>query len=346
MQKIINSLDTFQINDLYYNNNENQMNYINKPKTITINENINCIGDLIQLTNLYPIDNNITYNIDMITIHNIKDELIELNSFVGMKNIKQLITYQILYYLQKLNNDNDFMHIVLSGPPGTGKTEISKCIGKLFSKLGILSKGTYKKVTRADLIAGYLGQTAIKTKKVVEESIGGVLFIDEAYSLGHFQKDDSFSKECLDMLNELLSVHKNDLMVIIAGYESELNDCFFRMNSGLRSRFPWKYNLEGFNHIELCSIFVKKVNDEKWSCTYDNDKLIKWFKKNINCFPSYGRDIEVLFSKIKISHAKRIFGLDKKYHKVITYEDIIDGFDIYKMNKDKINENIAFNMYT
>ena len=117
-----------------------------------------------------------------------------------------------------------------------------KIIGKIFSKLGILSKKYFKKVTRADLIAGYLGQTAIKTRDVINEAKGGVLFIDEAYALGNPEKRDSFAKECIDTLCEGLSDNKDNLMVIIAGYEKELKDCFFSYNQGLDSRFNWRFN--------------------------------------------------------------------------------------------------------
>ena len=116
--------------------------------------------------------------------------------------------------------------------PGTGKTEIAKIMGELFSNLGILKNKKFKKVTRSDLIAGYLGQTALKTRDVIKESLGGVLFIDEAYALGNQEKRDSFAKECIDTLCEALSDHKDNLMVIIAGYENDLNKCFFSYNKG------------------------------------------------------------------------------------------------------------------
>ena len=100
----------------------------------------------------------------MQTLHNIKEPLIELNSMIGMKELKNNITDQILYFVQELNknkdNSGDFMHTVIYGPPGTGKTEIAKIMGKIYSNIGVLNKGTFRKVTRADLVSGYLGQTA------------------------------------------------------------------------------------------------------------------------------------------------------------------------------------------
>mgnify|MGYP003349594333 CR=1 FL=1 len=116
------------------------------------------------------------------------------------------------------------MHTVIYGPPGSGKTEVAKIIGRIFSNLGILNKKIFKKVSRNDLVAGYLGQTAIKTKDMIKASLGGVLFIDEAYSLGNSEKRDSFAKECVDTLCEALSEHKHNWMVIIAGYEKDLKE--------------------------------------------------------------------------------------------------------------------------
>ena len=151
-----------------------------------------------------------------------------------MEMVKENIVDQLLYYIQDLhinkNTTTDFMHTVLYGPPGTGKTEIAQIIGEIFSNLGILEKKVFKKVIRSDLIAGYLGQTALKTKDVINSCLGGVLFIDEAYALGSQDKKDSYSKECLDILCEALSAHKENLMVIIAGYEDQLQECFFEAN--------------------------------------------------------------------------------------------------------------------
>ena len=125
-----------------------------------------------------------------------------------MKSLKNSIVDQILYFVQnlhrdKLNKNGDFMHTVIYGPPGTGKTEVAKIMGKIFSKMGVLSRNVFKKATRADLIAGYLGQTALKTKDLVKECLGGVLFIDEAYALGNNEKRDSFAKSLKDAVSSI-----------------------------------------------------------------------------------------------------------------------------------------------
>jgi SpoVK/Ycf46/Vps4 family AAA+-type ATPase len=226
------------------------------------------------------------------------------------------------------------MHTVIYGPPGTGKTEIAKIIGSIFSKMGILSKGTFKKVTRADLIAGYLGQTALKTRDVVKECLGGVLFIDEAYALGNEEKRDSFSKECIDTLCEALSDHKDNLMVIIAGYETDLNSCFFNYNQGLKSRFTWRFKTDEYNAEDLYNIFLKKINDSGWHLSENSEIDITWFNKNKTIFKFYGRDIETLFAKTKIAHSRRVFCLDPSVKKYLTIKDLDKGLEIYLKNEE------------
>jgi len=270
----------------------------------------------------------IKYNINMKAIHDIKLPLERLNKMIGMKKLKESIVDQIIYFIQNLhkNSDNngDFMHTVIYGPPGTGKTEVANIIGHIFSNLGILRNNIFKKVTRSELIAGFLGQTAIKTKEVVKSCLGGCLFIDEAYALGNNEKRDSFAKECIDTLCEALSFYKNDLMVIIAGYEKELKDCFFAYNSGLESRFTWRFNTDNYNANELNQIFNKKILDIGWSI--ENDIKDSWFESKMEYFKYFGRDMETLLAKTKICHSKRVFCKDQGSKRKITLDDINNGF--------------------
>lgn len=314
--------------------------------TIFINSEINNIADILDLIKKYNLDPMIKYNINMRALHDIKEPLEDLNNMVGLKTLKTSIVDQILYFVQGLHkideksrNKNkesiDFMHTVIYGPPGTGKTEVAKIMGKIFSKLGILNKGTFSKVTRSDLIAGYLGQTALKTRDVIKESLGGVLFIDEAYSLGNSEKRDSFSKECIDTLCEALSDHKENLMVIIAGYEKELKDCFFSHNQGLDSRFTWRFKIDEYTGEELFNIFVKKVSDIGWVFLDENKDAIDWFNKNKEYFRFYGRDIETVLAKTKIAHSRRVFCKPEADKKKITIEDLEIGFKTY-INSDDI----------
>jgi chromosomal replication initiation ATPase DnaA len=228
----------------------------------------------------------------------------------------------------------DFMHTVIYGPPGSGKTEVAKIIGRIFSGLGILSKKTFKKVSRHDLVAGYLGQTAIKTKEIIKASLGGVLFIDEAYSLGNSEKRDSFAKECIDTLCEALSEHKNDWMVIIAGYEKELNDCFFNFNDGLNSRFTWRFKLEGYKAGEMKQILEKKVKEYNWTIAEGEKIQEAWFASRMDYFTTYGRDMETLFTKMKIAHSRRVFCLPKTVKTQITVKDLENGFELFLENPE------------
>ena len=306
-------------------------------KKVNINVEITSIQDIIKLTQDYPNTFGYEYNIDMVGIHAIKDDLIQLNNMVGMKMLKENIVDQLLYFIQKLHlstsiNNQDFLHTVIYGPPGTGKTETAKIIGNIYSKLGILKNKVFKKVTRADLIAGYLGQTAIKTKDVIKESLGGVLFIDEAYALGNPEKRDIFAKECIDTLCEALSDHKHQLMVIIAGYENDLNKCFFSYNQGLDSRFTWRFKIDDYNYEELFLIFKKKVNDSGWKLN-ENIKS-EWFEDKMDYFKFFGRDMETLFAKIKIAHSRRVFCLSEDEKKTINKKDMKRGFDKFISNDE------------
>jgi AAA+ superfamily predicted ATPase len=262
----------------------------------------------------------------------IKPELESINAMVGMQTIKTTLVNQILYYLQNMHvGGNDYRHIVITGPPGTGKTEIARLIGTMLSKIADKSKEpVFKKATRADLIAGYVGQTAIKTRALIEKCIDGVLFIDEAYSFG----DDGFSKECADTLCESLSAYKDNLTVIIAGYEHQLNTQFFSLNPGLESRFSWRYNISGYNATELHDIFVQKVVKQGWQI----ENCVSWFQKHYKDFTGYGRDMDTLLFKVKIEHSRRVFSESATEKKLITIADLDAGFKVFMEHK-KTNTN-------
>jgi SpoVK/Ycf46/Vps4 family AAA+-type ATPase len=318
-------------------------NIIPKHK-ITIDASINNLDDLLSIIKNNVYDETNEYNIDLKSLTQIQPELEKLNKMIGMKDLKNSILNQLLYFMQDLhitNKESDFKHTVLYGPPGTGKTEIAKIIGTMYSKIGILKNNIFKKVTRNDLVAGYLGQTAIKTKKVIDECIGGVLFIDEAYSLANNYQEDGYSKECIDTLCEALSDHKDDLMVIIAGYEEDLNESFFKANKGMDSRFIWRFNIEQYNTHDLMEIFKKKINETDWVLE-DDVVNIKWFDKHKQDFKNYGRDMELLFSYLKIAHSRRIYGKDASLRKHITMEDLDGGYEIFIKNKKKENKMSKF----
>ena len=334
-------------------------------KHVTIDFSLNSISDLIKIAEQNPIQEDVEYNINLKTIHSIKPELCELDAMIGMHTLKKSVLEQLLYYLQGLNNGaDDYKHTVIFGPPGTGKTEVAKVLGAIYSKIGVINKPIeknllpfkpaknvtdkeinpasaegadlniqrFKKATRSDMIAGYLGQTAIKMKALINQCLGGVLFIDEAYSLG----DDNFSKECVDTLCESLSDQKDNIMVIIAGYENELNERFFSLNSGLESRFVWRFKIDDYSAKDLWEIFKKKVADYKWKI--GNVAGEKWFQKRYDSFSGFGRDIETLLFKVKIAHSKRVYGKAESEKRVIELVDLDSGYEIFMKSKENTRE--------
>ena len=337
-----NNYETWkQKHEFFINPNEQLLEPFEIPKSkIIIDASINNLDDLLSIIKNNVYDEKNEYNIDLKSLAQIEPELEKLNKMIGMKDLKNSMLNQLLYFMQELhltNKESDFKHTVLYGPPGTGKTEIAKIIGTMYSKIGILKNNVFKKVTRNDMVAGYLGQTAIKTKKVIDECLGGVLFIDEAYSLANNYQEDGYSKECIDTLCEALSDHKDDLMVIIAGYEEDLNESFFKANKGMESRFMWRFNIEQYNTQDLMEIFKKKINETDWVLE-DDVVNIKWFDKHKQDFKNYGRDMELLFSYLKIAHSRRIYGKDSSLRKRITTEDLNGGYEIFIKNKKKGNK--------
>lgn len=306
---------------------------------------VQSIEDILSIIDTNTYDPTIDYNIDLKALHLIRTELKQLQSMIGLSSLKTSILRQLMYFIQGFAddpNDGDYKHTVLTGPPGTGKTEIAKILGNMYSKIGILKKNIFRKVTRTDLVAGYLGQTAIKTRKVLDECNGGVLFIDEAYSL---HTDDIYAKECLDTLCEGLSDNKNDLMVIIAGYRAELDNTFFRINSGIRSRFIWRFDIEPYGTKDLFLIFVHLATTRNW--TIEESFKQKWFDGNKQHFKDNGRSMEQLFSYSKISHAQRIYGKDKSLRKMLTCEDIQDGLSLYREYGNSVKtDNISLSLYS
>jgi len=277
----------------------------------------------------------------------------ELNNLIGLKSFKEILINQILFFIQDLMSPETFLNAVISGPPGVGKTTVINILAKIYQALGLLTKNTVIKVSRADLIADFLGQTAIKTKKVLNLASGGILLIDEAYSLGSGDGDDSYSKECIDTINEYLSLNVSNLICIIAGYENEIEKCFFKQNSGLKRRFPWKFNIDNYNPEELSLIFRKQLGDSKIQWSLIDDGLLDLFKKNIEKFDGNGGDTKNLLDRCKICYARRNFlisnekpkkkqRIEEPLLKILTMEDINDGFSIFLTQKIKSIKKCAY----
>ena len=254
---------------------------------------INSLHDLVEIGHSVKF----CKNLDSVMLWRATPYLQELINLVGMSELKESVFYQVLYYLQGMHlrtNTEEYLHTMIYGPPGTGKTTVAKIISKLYQSLGILSQNSHFRIAhRDDFIAGYLGQTAIKTQKLLKSCIGGVLFIDEVYSLAPHDSDrDSFSKEALDILTAFLSEHKKDFCCIAAGYEDDIESCFFAMNKGLKRRFPWVHKIEKYTPAELCQIFYKMVQEINWDISIKEQEVIDLITENKLLFENAGGDIE------------------------------------------------------
>jgi len=233
----------------------------------------------------------------------------------------------------------DMLHTVICGEPGTGKSHVAQYIGQIYAAFGFLQKDKFKKIGGVDLIAGYLGQTAIKTKEICENSLGGVLFLDEAYSIGSNNdgNSDDYGREAADTFTDFLTNHKHDFVMIIAGYEDQLNSRFFGLNSGLQRRFQWKFNTNKYTALELKKIFLKMLGEQKMGL--EEDIPVSWFQGNYNSFKNFGGSMESLLSKVKYAHISRSILLDDSHHNQINMRDMDLGFVKYKEHNDTTSNN-------
>ena len=296
---------------------------------VEIDRPINSLNDLIELGRMYDPKNR--YNIDLKILNKLVDSLTELNNMIGMETVKQDMVDHILFRIQNLDNNMDMMHTVIQGPPGVGKTEVARIIGKVYLAMGVLKNNNFIKAKRSNLIGEYLGQTAKHTQRIIDSANGGILFIDEVYSLGNPEKRDSYSKECIDTINENLTEKKADFICIIAGYKKEIDSCFFSYNPGLERRFPIRFTIENYKAEEIFLIFKKKVLDSSWQL--NSAVTDKFFIDNMEHFKYFGGDMEVLFSRCKRAHARRVFASKNSVKKELDMVDMKRGFDSFKAHR-------------
>lgn len=230
---------------------------------------------------------------------------------------------------QGLHSKKSTMHLAFTGNPGTGKTTVARIVGRIYKQIGLLSKGHFVEVSRTDLIAGYQGQTALKVKKVIEEAKGGVLFIDEAYSITENDHSDSYGRECLTELTKALEDYRDDLVVIVAGYTQPMEK-FFESNPGLKSRFNTFIEFPDYDADELESILLSVCKDNDYVLTGDVLSKIRMFleatvaKKDKNF--ANGRLARNLYDDLVMNHARRVISISaptKDDLKTIISDDFI-----------------------
>jgi stage V sporulation protein K len=240
----------------------------------------------------------------------------ELGALVGMEEMKRMIKeiYAWIYVNKKreeagLKAGKQALHMMFKGNPGTGKTTVARLIGKLFLRMNVLSKGHLIEAERADLVGEYIGHTAQKTRDLVKKSLGGILFVDEAYSLGRGGEKD-FGKEAIDTLVKHMEDKQHEFILILAGYSREMDE-FLTLNPGLHSRFPLVIDFPDYSIDQLMEIGQRMLKEKEYTLSHEAEKKLRehliWVKSAYSSVGfSNGRYIRNILEKSIRAQAMRL----------------------------------------
>lgn len=246
-----------------------------------------------------------------------EDPMEELENLVGLSKIKEDVKELTAFVkVQKARKDAGLkavpvsLHLVFTGNPGTGKTSVARIIARLYRQIGVLSKGQLVETDRSGLVAGFVGQTAIKTSEQIKKAMGGVLFIDEAYTLA--QKDDAFGQEAIDTLLKAMEDHRDDFVVIVAGYTKPM-ETFINSNPGLKSRFNKYIEFPDYSAEELLTIFERNCKKydyllEEDARTHVKERIDQRQLAAVDNFAN-AREVRNLFEEIITNQARRVSAL-------------------------------------
>ena len=279
-----------------------------------------------------------------------KSGMEELEELIGLSTVKHDVEELIgLAKVQKMREEQGMktvpvsLHLVFSGNPGTGKTTVARILAKLYKEIGILSQGQLVETDRSGLVAGYVGQTAIKTQKKIEEAMGGVLFIDEAYTLN--QEGENFGQEAIDTILKAMEDHRDKFIVIVAGYTQLMKD-FVNSNPGLKSRFNKFFEFPDYTVDELQQIFKLQCDKYQYKLTDEAEEVVKKEIERLEAEKgenfANAREVRNLFERIITNQAARVSGIenvDEEGLTVITKEDLEDAFA--KSEEDELQKGIA-----
>lgn len=248
------------------------------------------------------------------------DELMaQLEALVGLESVKKDVKNLVnLMKVRKLRQQNELpvppmsLHMVFMGNPGTGKTTVARLIGGLYAAIGVLSKGQLVEVDRSGLVAGYVGQTALKTQEVVKSALGGVLFIDEAYSLSAGGEND-FGREAIETILKAMEDHRDDLIVVVAGYDEPMQK-FLSSNPGLESRFNKYFHFPDYNGDQLLAIFKVQCERNSYILAEETEEaaremFTRLYENRDDNFGN-GRDVRNCFEDMIIRQANRVAAME------------------------------------
>lgn len=265
-----------------------------------------------------------------------KSGMEELNELIGLATVKHDVKELVaLAKVRKLREERGMkpvpvsLHLVFSGNPGTGKTTVARILAKLYKEIGILEKGQLIETDRSGLVAGYVGQTAIKTRERIDEAMGGVLFIDEAYALN--KEGENYGQEAIDTILKAMEDHRDKFVVIVAGY-TELMKEFIDSNPGLKSRFNKFFEFQDYTVDELQAIFKLQCDKYQYKLTEEaeaavRDEIIMREAAKGENFAN-AREVRNLFEKIITNQAARVAELEDVDEETLTTITVYDLEDL------------------
>lgn len=255
------------------------------------------------------------YGINFKKLENIKSALLKLINIIGMNDIKVKMLDVIASRLCPGYNDSEPLHTLIMGNPGLGKTKVCKIITAIYCGLGLASKDKIVYAKRSQLVGKHLGHTAPQTQKLIDNAMGGILVIDEAYALGDEKSNDSFSKECIDTIVQNMSENKKKFIMIMIGYENSIKNNLFSNNQGLESRFctDTRFIINDYTATELAQIFLNNINKHQFilcneQSIISNEFIKKLFIENYDYFPGFGRSVKDYFNNCKRVHYRNLLG--------------------------------------
>lgn len=329
---VVKEFSNTKNNHLWQNGNVNLEVFINREKVLTKTFQV---GN--QTIKEETINSNKALSIEYESLA-LNSVLEELDQIIGLENVKNTVRGVVDYLefmherkSQGLEADGGIViNAAFLGNPGTGKTTVARLMGKIYKALGLLPEGKVIEVDRAALVGQYVGETAQKTDKIIEEAIGNVLFIDEAYTLTPPGKENDFGKEAIEILLKRMEDKKGQFFVIVAGYPNEMKN-FFSSNPGLKSRFTHYFDFEDYQPNELFKIFTQFTKQGEYRLNADVEKMLN--KAFINLYrnrdENFGnaREVRRIFEEAKMSLSKRYLQIPKHEKTkdklvTITIEDI------------------------